>query len=257
MIIQSFDWNNNVNESNSITSESIRELFSCKIALIVVKDFYTNNELSELNDKISTEKIRWIVRHTRMGRFGLTAREQRKLLAEDKGDIIDQVRAELNTALGERFVERIKQIFNIFAPTELKTEQNFIYAAPIIRYFPYADYHTDFVPQQDKDWNFPDIIKQFSVNLHLSDHIGNEGSLRLAKREYDYDDDKYAIGDFGYSEEIVKGYKLVSYIPKKGDLVIINTQNYHCFTQSSNLIEMIGLFGALTKSDSEHIYLWP
>lgn len=86
--------------------------------------------------------------------------------------------------------------------------------------------HIDFAPQDSTGWLVGQADCQLAWNLYLNEPAG--GKLRIWHKQWQPDDDCYLERtSYCYRAEVVEGVDSVAISPVIGDVILINSRNYH------------------------------
>ena len=101
--------------------------------------------------------------------------------------------------------------------------------------------HVDFAPQDSAGWAIAQCVSQLAWNLYLQVPTGH-GELLLWDKLWQRDDDAFQVNDnYFYRPQVVNGADSLSIEAKQGDLVIINSRNFHAVAEAENRLA-IGSF---------------
>jgi hypothetical protein len=86
--------------------------------------------------------------------------------------------------------------------------------------------HFDFGSVETRGWAISRVIGQLSWNIYLSDPVEG-GELVVYEKQWSPASEQYKSDSYWYHSDAVNGGKRVVYKPRKGDLVIFNSVNFH------------------------------
>ena len=97
----------------------------------------------------------------------------------------------------------------------------------------YSPIHVDFAPQDSRDWEVGRATAQLAWNLYLNTPSG--GKLLLWEKLWQSSDDIYQVShSYYYTDEVVSKSRKLEIDISEGELVIINSRNYHAVSETSN-----------------------
>lgn len=105
----------------------------------------------------------------------------------------------------------------------------------------YSPIHVDFAPQDSNGWAVGQACQQLAWNLYL-DVPAPGGELIVWDRQWEPDDDHHQVdGEYYYDPAVVDGARRVSLNVSPGELLLINSRNYHAVGDSRDRLA-IGSF---------------
>jgi hypothetical protein len=117
----------------------------------------------------------------------------------------------------------------------------------------FSPIHVDFAPQDSTGWAIADAKAQLACNLYLQ--VPDEGgALLLWDRLWQPEDDIHQVGDnYFYSEQVVQGNRKLRIAVSEGELLIINSRNYHAVEEARDRLA----YGAFISVFPDHrLRLW-
>lgn len=113
--------------------------------------------------------------------------------------------------------------------------------------------HVDFAPQDSAGWAVHAAHAQLAWNLYLSDPDG-QGHLLLWDKEWRPEDDSKQIqGEYFHDMSVVDGVRHVEVPTVVGDVVIINSRNYHRVADAQGRLSYGSFVSVL---EGERFRLW-
>ena len=96
----------------------------------------------------------------------------------------------------------------------------------------YSPVHVDFAPQDSASWAIAKAFAQLAWNLYL--RVPAEGGeLLLWDKHWRPEDDRYQVdGNYYYDEAVVRDARMVRLSVSPGEVIIINSRNYHAVSQA-------------------------
>ena len=95
--------------------------------------------------------------------------------------------------------------------------------------------HVDFAPQDSPDWEVGKAPAQLSWNLYLNTPQG--GALVIWDKLWNPRDDVHQVADnYYYGREVVAGARRIELPVQEGDLLLLNSRNFHAIASTPNRI---------------------
>ena len=113
--------------------------------------------------------------------------------------------------------------------------------------------HVDYSPQDSLGWAIADARVQLAWNLYLN--VPEEGGdLLIWDKQWHVEDDIHQVeNNYYYNEKIVEGKDPLIVKVKEGDVVILNSRNYHAVSYVENRLA----FGSfISVFDDKSMGLW-
>lgn len=226
-------------EIPQLSRKSLSLLVDNRLAAVRIRDFASTSELDLLkrglieNNRLSSS-IRQVTRfgisqyeeglkHNKQNYFSLTqraAQEQKNIFAGS----FDPV---------ERFITLL----------EVHVENTGIMEEPGYgRYYAgngkmrqgFSPIHVDFAPQDSAGWAIGGSQNQLAWNLYI-DIPQQGGELLIWDKQWQPADDIFQVdGNYYYDEAVVAGQNRLSIKPQRGEILLINTRNFHAVADSDN-----------------------
>jgi hypothetical protein len=96
----------------------------------------------------------------------------------------------------------------------------------------FSPIHVDFAPQDYSGWGIADAKAQLAWNLYLQ-VPAEGGALLLWDRLWQPEDDIHQVDDnYFYREQVVQGSRKLRIDVSEGELLIINSRNYHAVEET-------------------------
>lgn len=94
--------------------------------------------------------------------------------------------------------------------------------------------HVDFAPQDSEDWLIGKSEAQLAWNFYLK--VADQGEeLLLWDKLWQREDDRYQVEDnYYYTKEVVEDARLLKLPVHAGEVVLINSRNFHAVAESKN-----------------------
>ena len=125
-------------------------------------------------------------------------------------------------------VDEVTKFLGSFYKTSVAVEDtDKKYFTGLLRIVSEALLHCDWAPRDAPGWSIADINAQISWNIYLQTaEMGGESEV--FNRQWQNGDDSFMIQDsYGYDRDIVQGCESVVLKPETGDLIFINSRNFH------------------------------
>ena len=257
---------NNIHE---FTKQNIDLLFKNKIPYVIIKNFISNEKCDLLIDCAKKQGLDYYEdTFPRVGKIGVTQYEHS--FSPKFPYFFKSCQENLkrqNLVKASKF-DPVENIFSLFNEENMNlkvmTEKEYCdYYIGLYRIFEpgtYAPIHFDYAPVDGKDWEIGKITQQLSYNIYLQiPKIGGElfvYNMQWKKDKHDKFKLPKRIASYGFSEEMVKDAEFVKFIPKKGDLVLFNSQNFHEVKKGNDYRFSISSFIGREKNDSKEIWMW-
>ena len=115
--------------------------------------------------------------------------------------------------------------------------------------------HIDYAPAEHPGWKVASVTAQLVWNLYLEITADKPGSIRVWNRQWHKADKQYKLADaYGYDPAVVAGANFVDISPSPGDLIVINSRNYHQVSPASG--QRIAATSAIGRLPNGEIILW-
>jgi len=220
-----------------LTQESLARLIDNRIPAVKVAQFAQQEEMQSLRAALlaNADKTHSI---PQVARLGISQYEQ-GLQGSKAGYFATASELETQFAgfFGRSFspVQRlIESLQNCGFDADIMTEPG------MGRYFAgngklrngFSPIHVDFAPQDSTGWAIADAKAQLAWNLYLQ--VPTEGgALLLWDRLWTPEDDAYQVdGNYYYQEQVVHGARALRIEVSEGEMLIINSRNYHAVEES-------------------------
>lgn len=98
----------------------------------------------------------------------------------------------------------------------------------------YSPVHVDYAPQDSAGWTVAEADAQLAWNLYL--RIPPQGGeLLLWDKLWQPEDDRYQVNhNYFYHDAVVKGVPMIRISVSPGDVVIINSRNFHAVSETQD-----------------------
>ena len=94
--------------------------------------------------------------------------------------------------------------------------------------------HVDFAPQDSAGWKVAKSLSQLAWNLYLKVPKQDPGELRIWNKQWRREDDIFMVRDsYYFDSHITAGSSSVTIGVDRGDIILINSRNYHSVLQTS------------------------
>ncbi len=117
----------------------------------------------------------------------------------------------------------------------------------------YSPVHVDFAPQDSAGWAIAETGVQLAWNLYL--RVPPEGGeLLLWDKHWQPEDDVHQVdGNYYYDEAVVRDARMVRLHVSPGEVIIINSRNYHAVTEARDRLA----FGSfISVFEGNRLRLW-
>ena len=96
----------------------------------------------------------------------------------------------------------------------------------------YSPVHVDFAPQDSASWAIAKARAQLAWNLYLR-VPAKGGELLVWDKQWQPADDRHQVdGNYYYDEAVVRDTRMVRLSVSPGEVIIINSRNYHAVSQA-------------------------
>jgi hypothetical protein len=229
-------WTSQSIKTENISQKDLENILSGKIAALVVTNFYSNIQCTEIIKKIETSKKMYFQKSKleHIGPFLMSFATRKKDYFEKSKEFqqISQNIFEKIENPSTRIFNMIQKILPSFSICLAEEEEDHFspFVIRIHRKGKSIPIHKDNVKYEGKEYTISKIDQQLSCVLHLQESEKG-GDVIIYKNQWNKKDEKYRNIDFGYMSNVVtKEYCKISNI-NKGDLVIINPNYYHQVTK--------------------------
>ncbi len=117
----------------------------------------------------------------------------------------------------------------------------------------FSPIHVDFAPQDSADWEIGKSKSQLAWNFYL--RVPEQGGeLLLWDKLWNPQDDVYQVNDsYYYNEEVLKNSPMLQVEVQPGEVLIINSRNYHAVAESEGRLA----FGSfISVFENNRLRLW-
>ena len=131
--------------------------------------------------------------------------------------------------------------------------------AGIIRLIDRLDLHVDWWPLDGDAWNFENISEQISWNVYLQ-QPREGGELIVYDRLWEEEDEiKYRSKNketYNYDENVITNVDFIKLKPETGDLILVNTKNYHKVLASGSNVSRLTVTSFVGLKATGELMLW-
>lgn len=245
-------------KSQPLTRANFDLLLSGMIPVISMPNFARPDEMQSLKELL-IEKSRRNSSIQQVTRFGISQyhhglKESKKeyfRLAKLATKEQQQIFAKSFNPL-ERFMRLLKTVVEF---TEILEENGYgrYYAGNGKLRNGYSPIHVDYAPQDSQDWAVGRFPYQLAWNVYL-DIPESGGELLIWEKQWQPEDDELMVEDHYYFKEtVIENSNLLSIKPQKGELLLINSRNYHAVANSSDRFAF-GSFISVSSERSCHFW---
>lgn len=117
----------------------------------------------------------------------------------------------------------------------------------------FSPIHVDYAPQDSSGWAVGEATSQLAWNLYLQ-IPGSGGELLLWDKLWQPADDRFQVShSYYYDEQVVAGAPMLRVKVKPGEVLVINSRNFHAVSESSHRLA----FGSFISGFSDGtLRLW-
>jgi len=218
------------------SKESLQDLIANRIPAVEVGEISSEEEISALKTALLRNAMR-TQSISQVSRLGISQYEQGvKVSKENYFALAAQARAEQKIIFSnsfnplERLVNKIESAgFNASVLIEPGFGEYFAGSGKLRN--GYSPIHVDYAPQDSAGWKVGEAEVQLAWNLYL-DVPEQGGELLLWDRQWQPEDDRFQVPDkYYYDEIVVEGDKPLRFNVKAGQLLVINSRNYHAVSE--------------------------
>lgn len=212
------------------SSFDARLILDNKVSAVIFRNFYSESDCVKLISRLRDFNLLLKKSSNYVGPFLMNYITQKQTyFARSKSAIkkFNKIFSDLNNPITQihKTLANLFSNYYYWAPTE----GNQPYSPCIIRIHPKGSkipLHKDKVRYEGVNYNISNIDFQLSCVLHLQESEKG-GNLKIYDKSWKRTDEKFRDIEFGYLSEVVKGTDYCIIEPKMGDLVIINSTNFH------------------------------
>lgn len=222
--------------SHDISMQSVTDLFENAIPAIIVANFLSKAQCDNLVEDLNKSGMsRYTHVSSKVLKFGAVQAECNS--PEKKQHYF---------GLARSFEPRIRALYKDIplAPVDfLKKELSRIFCtrACVAKEEAFGDYfagtfrniqgpgflHFDFARHEAPGWEISNVSAQLSWNLYLNDNFEG-GELQIYEKQWQLECEEHKVpGCYSYAKTALGPGKSFIYKPKKGDLVLFNSRNFH------------------------------
>ena len=227
---------------------------------VVIKNFFAKKKCHKIVNRIfSMHKEKF---HKRSNQFigpFLMSFATKKQQYFDKAKTATKHFEEIFSGIDNPLIQIQEKLSDFFPNYDIKTaiEQGSFYSPCVIRIHPNGTsipIHKDNVAYEGINYEISSIDSQLSCVLHLQNsEIG--GELKIYKQSWTRQHEKYREIEFGYNSKFLQNAESCTIKPKSGDLVIINSKNFHETLPILGKTPRITL-GMFVGLKNREIFLW-
>lgn len=241
-----------------ISHDSLRALIDNRIPAVRIDGFSTNEEGRRLLEALLEHACRTasIAEVTRLGisQYEEGLRVSKGAYFERAHALKDQFSLVFSRSFApvQRFIARL---------CEAGFDADIMYEPGFGHYFAgngklrngFSPIHVDFAGQDSEGWSIADASAQLAWNLYL--RVPCEGGeLLLWDKQWHPEDDIHQVDDsYFYNDQVVYGADMLRVAVNPGEVIIINSRNYHAVAQSRDRVA----FGSfISVFDDGRLRLW-
>lgn len=241
-----------------ISHDSLQALIDNRIPAVRIDSFATQAEAAQLlrallDHACRTCSIREVTR------LGISQYEQG--VRDSKQAYFSQAHA-LEEAFSRIFAQSFAPVQRLISRlVEAGFDADIMYEPGFGHYFAgngklrngFSPVHVDFAAQDSQGWAIADAGAQLAWNLYL--RVPREGGeLLLWDKLWDPADDIHQAADnYFYTDAVVQGARMLSVGVRPGEVIIINSRNYHAVAQAHDRLA----FGSfISVFDGGRLRLW-
>ncbi len=226
-------------EIHSLNNCTLNKLLQNKIPAIRIQGFASPSEINAFKDAllIYARKTSSVKQVTRLGisqyqQGVLESKDHYFNLAKEVSNEFAAVYAESFNPL-TRFIDLLSQYFPDVGIMHEEGYGDYFAGVGKLRNG-LSPIHVDFAPQDSQGWAIGETIHQLAWNFYL-DIPSHGGEHLLWEKEWKREDDKYmADGNYYYSSEVVEGARLLTVPVQTGEIVLINSRNFHAIAEAND-----------------------
>ena len=244
----------------ALTSNNLTMLFENRIPFIRVVGFATEGECALLASKaMSIGFDRYQDVDPPIDRIGCTVFEYDGLPSDAYFAECANAKAIQRSIFRDSFdpvnrlIDRLRTITNKYVDIAEDADRKY-YAGLIRRIEKGTHLHIDFAPVEQSGWSICHVRHQLAWNLYLRVSEDRGGITHVYERQYREGDQLSRSGRYGYDRYVVEGSARASYKPNTGDLMIINTKNFHEVEATRG--DRMTVTSALGVTDVGNLVLW-
>lgn len=251
--------------ANHISRESLLDLFQNRIPFIHIENFFNTPICDEVVRKFKTfaywQSYGFEEEAKGVKKFGVAQCDYEYL---DKSGYFEEAKrtTEVQRKILEKHLNPIEKVCQMITRNSsipafraYDNKYNAPYYAGIFRNLDGgAKLHIDFAKRDAIDWEISSVDAQITWNIFLNDDFQGGETLVFNRPWIIQDERKRLENNYCYDEILVENTEYVKLAPRKGDLVIFNSRNYHKVLDSSADRLTVSSFLGLTKD--RHIWAW-
>lgn len=248
--------------ATSLNTESLLRLMNNEIPLVRIPDFATSQECEALAAEAGKrvfDAYRGV--EPRINRVGNTVFEYDGISSERYFQERDSAWARLQQMFAASF-DPLERMMNLFRArtgyrVRIASEQGIgsYYAGLVRRIERGTLLHIDYAPAEQPGWEEPSSVEfQLSWNLYLRLSGERGGRTHIFNRQWRPADDVHKTGSYGYDRCVVERCEEVSFQPSVGEVVLFNTRNFHCVSETDG--ERVAFTTALGKLPNDEFIFW-
>ncbi len=237
-------------EEYSLNAANLELLLNNEIQVIRIKHFATSAEAEELAFQLLAHAKRTHSVKT-ITRLGISYYEQG--IVDGKGNyfgLVEECNQTLETLTRTSFhpVRRLINLLSQYIPdVGVMSEPGYgDYFAGVGKLREgYTPVHIDFGPRDAPDWGIGEVTAQLAWNCYLR-IPATGGLLKVWNKSWNPQDEAFAVEDTYYhSESVVENSEYRLYQPTVGDVLLLNSRNFHTVTPCQDRIAFGSFIGLM------------
>ena len=247
---------------DELTADSLSALLDGSLVVLQIPAFASAQECSDLARRacqLSFDSYEQV--EPRINRVGITVFEFDRIGKQEYFDKVPEATG-CRKEVVERFFDPVERVMDAFSkisdsPVAFAEEEGYgKYFAGLIRRIEEGTLvHIDFAPNEQPDWKVGQVESQLVWNLYVGLPDQNPGTISIWDRPWRASDESYKLPDsYGYDEAVIATAPSVEILPRLGDLVIINTRNFHRVSPTDG--DRIAFTSAVGRLPDGEIIFW-
>ncbi len=248
-------------QARDLSPTSLRQLLASQIPAIVIRGFASAEECDQLvraADKLGFEPYRQV--EPPIQRIGVTVFEYDSIgmdayfrQAAALRELQDRIFAASFNPL-RRLMDKLSANHSGQVGIATDPTHGQYYAGLVRRIEDGTLLHIDFAAAEQPDWTVASVRAQLAWNLYV-DLADGAGDTHVYDRPWNARDEQYKIADsYGYRHEVIVGANRYTYRPRRGDVCIFNTRNFHEVDPSKG--KRVTFTSAIGRFDDDSLRLW-
>ncbi len=249
-------WENT--EIQPISRKATLALFENRIPAVRIESFASRSEIDQLSSALleyasRTNSIQEVTR------LGISQYEQGIRGSKDSYfKMVSQLDAEFSKIYAQSF-SPLQRMVNILE--KLGFDAGIMTEPGMGQYFAgsgklrngYSPIHVDFSPQDSSGWSVAQVQAQLAWNVYLN--IPRQGGqLLIWDKQWNPEDDEFQVdGSYYYSDTVVSSAQLLPVQVHPGEVIIINSRNYHAVEEANDRLAYGSFIGVL---DDYRLRFW-